>query len=85
MSETLHLLLYSSLPSFFGISLNGFSTLQSVFVPAVLQTKYVNLFQVEYENKAIGFFFLFLSSEYSIIIASVVVFLIDQLLKFSFC
>lgn len=53
-------LLYFSLPSFFGMSLNEFSTLDSVFVPAALQPKYVNLVQVEYENKAIGFFFSFI-------------------------
>lgn len=36
--QKLYLFPYSSLPSFFGIGINGFSTLQRVIVPGALQT-----------------------------------------------
>lgn len=60
VSETLRLFLCSSLPSFFSMGINGFSTLESVFVPAPLQTKYVNPVQVEYKNNATGISFSFI-------------------------
>lgn len=71
MTETASLPLFFS-TFFFGMGKSVWSTLESVFVPAALQTKYANPVQIEYEKKARGIFFP-LSSENLIIIAVSVV------------